>query len=152
MLLGGLWHGASWNFVIWGAYHGVLLMLFRGNSDKTGNTSRTVVMLKWFGTFLLTTIGWLIFRSSDSSGQLFGIFRGLFTVSIPDMDILLKALGVLFLGWFVFWEQINKLSHNEEIAFSNYSPTIKYCLYFYMVFCILFMSANSQQQFIYFQF
>jgi alginate O-acetyltransferase complex protein AlgI len=68
MGLGGLWHGASWNFVIWGLYHGVLLMLHRAwrqwrgpGRSRGGIGSLLAVAL----TFLLVTIGWVPFRAPD---------------------------------------------------------------------------------------
>ncbi len=57
MLLGGLWHGASWNFIVWGGYHGLLLALERA----TGLTQS-----RWWRiplTFALVQIGWIFFRS-----------------------------------------------------------------------------------------
>jgi len=62
MLLGGLWHGASWNFVIWGLYHGLLLSLerklgMRGIFDQFPKPIRVA------GTFLLICIGWVFFRA-----------------------------------------------------------------------------------------
>src|SRR5690349_18062139 len=62
MLLGGLWHGASWTFVAWGAYHGLLLSAYRawGSSwDKLATTLRRA------GTFVLVVVGWVFFRSSS---------------------------------------------------------------------------------------
>ena len=68
-LLSGLWHGASWNFVIWGAFHGVLLVLWRsaartypGLENPTHRLSR---LGQWALMFLLTNIGWLIFRERN---------------------------------------------------------------------------------------
>jgi D-alanyl-lipoteichoic acid acyltransferase DltB (MBOAT superfamily) len=66
MLLGGLWHGASWNFVIWGAYHGALLIVYRVFRDRRGaghETSVPVRVLEAATFFQLTCIGWLIFRA-----------------------------------------------------------------------------------------
>ena len=62
MLLGGLWHGASWNFVIWGGYHGALLAVERmvwGREVRTGwlRIASSVV------TFLLVCVGWVFFRA-----------------------------------------------------------------------------------------
>ncbi len=56
MLLGGLWHGASWNFLIWGGYHGGLLALERAFRIRT----LTVPV-----TFCLALIGWVFFRAAD---------------------------------------------------------------------------------------
>ncbi len=60
MLLGGLWHGASWVFVIWGAYHGALLVLYRVFASPWDALPRVVQQL---GMFLATVIGWVFFRS-----------------------------------------------------------------------------------------
>ena len=62
MLLGGLWHGASWTFVAWGAYHGVLLALFRAGGH---GWNRLPVTARRAGTFLLVVIGWVLFRSTS---------------------------------------------------------------------------------------
>ena len=70
MLLGGLWHGAAWNFVIWGAFHGTILILYRLFERKpmyrdpwNGDNSYVIVVAKMFLMFTLTLVGWLIFRS-----------------------------------------------------------------------------------------
>jgi alginate O-acetyltransferase complex protein AlgI len=79
MVLGGLWHGASWTFVVWGAYHGALLAL--------GRAARPVFAplpdaLKRAGTFVLVLFGWVVFRSTDLTmagvwlGRMFGLGAG----------------------------------------------------------------------------
>ncbi len=70
MLLGGLWHGAAWTFVAWGAYHGGLLCAYRvaGRAwDRLPAAARQVAMA------LLAVLGWVLFRSTD-----FGMARRLF--------------------------------------------------------------------------
>ncbi len=80
MLLGGLWHGASWTFVIWGGLHGLYLVLERG--------VRTVIPRQWGGgslgqmlvallTFLLVCVAWVSFRA-DSIREAFTIMAALF--------------------------------------------------------------------------
>jgi alginate O-acetyltransferase complex protein AlgI len=68
-LLSGLWHGANWNFIIWGAYHGALLVLWRlisnGRKGIENPTSRVACFGQWLGMFVLTNIGWLIFREQN---------------------------------------------------------------------------------------
>jgi alginate O-acetyltransferase complex protein AlgI len=68
MLTAGLWHGASWNYVIWGAYHGVLLGLARV-ADAIWRPSRRMrrrlAPVQIAGMFLLTSLGWLIFRETE---------------------------------------------------------------------------------------
>lgn len=62
-LLSGLWHGASWNFIIWGAFHGLFLVLERlfllKVYDKTGKLISTIL------TFLIVVVGWVYFRVED---------------------------------------------------------------------------------------
>ncbi|MFN7932564.1 MAG: MBOAT family O-acyltransferase [Bryobacteraceae bacterium] len=57
MVLGGLWHGASWNFVIWGGYHGALLSVERGLGITEGRRWRVPL------TFVLVCFGWVFFRA-----------------------------------------------------------------------------------------
>jgi len=75
MLLGGLWHGASWTFVLWGGYHGVLLCIERVLGERNP-FSRLPVGLKRGGTFVLVLLGWVLFRSA-TLGTAGGVFGGL---------------------------------------------------------------------------
>ena len=72
MLLGGLWHGAAWTFVAWGAYQGALLMGHRAVVGKHAATPTSVPgwlwLLKVVGMFHLACLGWLLFRA-ESMGQ-----------------------------------------------------------------------------------
>lgn len=63
MLLGGLWHGAAWTFVIWGALHGAYLV---GERFARFLPIRSIA-LGWLATFLLTIIGWVFFRAETVS-------------------------------------------------------------------------------------
>jgi alginate O-acetyltransferase complex protein AlgI len=62
MLLGGLWHGASWTFVVWGFYHGVLLAIHRAMAGKRFGAA-ALRPLSIALTFLLVCVGWVFFRS-----------------------------------------------------------------------------------------
>ena len=85
MLLGGLWHGASWNFVVWGAFHGIALAVHKFWRSITGKakTQRSHGIRKFLGiiiTFHFVCFCWIFFRNStfDDSltmlGQIFGDF------------------------------------------------------------------------------
>ncbi len=71
MLLGGLWHGASWTFVAWGAWHGVLLAIHKLYMDLTKDRSAFIRLRKnvvyracaWLLTFLSVVVGWVLFRA-----------------------------------------------------------------------------------------
>jgi alginate O-acetyltransferase complex protein AlgI len=78
MLLGGLWHGARWTFVAWGAYHGLLLALerWRGKKSLYGSFPRP---LRAAATFVLMLLSWVLFRSESltAAGRYFAAMGGL---------------------------------------------------------------------------
>ena len=113
MILGGLWHGASWNFVIWGLVHGLLLVGHRFLSKlnlveklfinfKTGST-----IISWIITQYLVFLTWLIFRIEDvgvlfESMKTFVGIGGYFDFSefmlfLPEIKLLTFALAVIFI-------------------------------------------------------
>ncbi len=72
-VVSGLWHGANWNYVIWGFYHGVLLVLTRVADvvwAPPPRVQRWLRPLQIAGMFVLTNIGWLIFRETESAALL----------------------------------------------------------------------------------
>src|SRR5262249_11791173 len=77
MLLGGLWHGASWNFVIWGGLHGLALLVQR---VLPAPRSRLAAVLGWFVTFQFVTVTWVFFRSPSLDAS-FDYFATLFAAT-----------------------------------------------------------------------
>ena len=108
MLLGGLWHGASWNFVIWGGLHGFYLFVNHAwervrESLSEGNVlSRAVSYLAWPLTFISVLLGWVLFRAETLDGALY-IYQGMSGANgyvLPtkfktSMDFL-ESMGVQF--------------------------------------------------------
>jgi len=75
MLLGGLWHGAGWNFLIWGALHGVYLIANHGFTTVKAHlgwkaSSKFASSLSWLITFVAVVVGWVFFRASTLDGAL----------------------------------------------------------------------------------
>ena len=64
MLLGGLWHGANWTFVVWGAYHGLLLVVFR---PFGASWEKIPLFVQRAVTFVLVMVGWVFFRAPHVS-------------------------------------------------------------------------------------
>jgi alginate O-acetyltransferase complex protein AlgI len=106
MLLGGLWHGASWNFVVWGGYHGTLLSLermFRGKASAQPARWTVWYPLQAAFTFGLVTIGWVFFRAASFHDSLYVLHQMFFVPYgkqlIPGWEKLLAlftlALAVL---------------------------------------------------------
>jgi alginate O-acetyltransferase complex protein AlgI len=94
MLIGGLWHGAAWTFVAWGAYHGVLLSLYRRYAAWW---DRLPQLARRSGLFVAVVIGWVFFRAKDFGmagsllGKMFLPAAGQLPAQLPL--ILLATLG-----------------------------------------------------------
>jgi len=96
MLLGGLWHGAGWNFIIWGGLHGSYLMINHAWNSSRVKANLSVSMppilygaVSWFLTFLAVVIAWVFFRAETFSGAMgmtYAMF-GLSAVESTHMDL-----------------------------------------------------------------
>ncbi len=78
-LVSGLWHGASWNFVIWGAFHGFFLVIERLFLSKVLKRAGSVISLVY--TFFITIMGWVIFRIEDYKSA-FVFYKKLFVFEL----------------------------------------------------------------------
>jgi alginate O-acetyltransferase complex protein AlgI len=117
MLLGGLWHGASWNFVIWGGYHGALLGLERvlGRRKLQEPPHWLLYPFRAVLTFVLVCIGWVFFRAatlSDSAyviGQMFSWHgRGILIPAWLGVLLALSLAIALFEERFAWIERLAK--------------------------------------------
>src|SRR5438874_1433008 len=94
MLLGGLWHGAAWNFFIWGGLHGLYLCinhLWRGWRGEPKNPALPAKALGWVITFFAVVIAWVFFRARTAVGawqmlgSLFGFEAGISAYASPGI-------------------------------------------------------------------
>ena len=79
MLLGGLWHGAAWTFVIWGGLHGAYLVVnhfWNAKVRRNARPGRVAHVLGWFLTFLCVMLAWVVFRA-ESMHAAIEIYRGM---------------------------------------------------------------------------
>ncbi len=105
MLLSGLWHGASWHFVVWGAYHAALLLIWRGGRSLVPERLRARREARWLGValmFPLTCVGWLIFREPDLNDLLQHLTRNplggtWFEQVVASVVVTLSLAGAAFL-------------------------------------------------------
>ena len=151
MLLGGLWHGASWTFVAWGALHGVYLVVQR---LLAGPLRRLPIpdLVKIVVVFHLTCVGWVFFRS-QSFGQAWTIFRRIANVhdlSFAAVDGKLLVLrAFLLIGLLLLFEALRFLPiANRE----NASPALRLAFTATCVWALLLFGTFSGNSFIYFQF
>jgi D-alanyl-lipoteichoic acid acyltransferase DltB (MBOAT superfamily) len=106
-LLSGLWHGASWNYVLWGLYHGVLLVLTRAGSFAVPPARRPswLAVPQIAGMFLLTLVGWLLFRETELSAVVRDLRLSPFGVSELDRQTGAYLFLLAFLYSIPLWIQ-----------------------------------------------
>jgi alginate O-acetyltransferase complex protein AlgI len=159
MVLGGLWHGAGWNFVLWGVYQGSLLCLYKMQSQfslskKTQKDSyfifNSVLMTIIF--FALTCYGWLLFRA-DSFSQIANFTQILFT-QIPSFSLSIAKptlAGLIALPILIIYEFCEYFTNNY--TFYLKLPSLLRGAFCGLLIFITFMGmSNEPAQFIYFQF
>ncbi len=152
MLLGGLWHGAAWTYVIWGGFHGALLSIERILGADQKPTSKISYLFRAIFTFLLVVIGWVIFRSENYDlastwlNKMFSLNGGLklshFSASTRD-----RFAGALLISMIISWATEN----NTILLNSLTRPRTKaiYCATL-LFFVVLYLGGHSP--FLYFQF
>jgi alginate O-acetyltransferase complex protein AlgI len=91
-LLCGLWHGASWTFVLWGAYHGFFLVMERLLAKRT-IYSFLPRPLQVIATFAIITVGWVLFRSQDISAA-WELLEVMFTPTSPQGGSILLGAAI----------------------------------------------------------
>ncbi|MTI29525.1 MBOAT family O-acyltransferase, partial [Xanthovirga aplysinae] len=158
MLLGGLWHGASWNFVIWGGLNGLFLSIEKGlykrNIVFRGHTETLLYkVIRVFICFNLICLSWVFFRA-ETLQQATDILKSIFSfqggVTIKDTSVFANLcfglMGLLFVEYFLIRKKSLYSIVNEkgEIWASAFCGVL-------IIFILLFGVSNGSQ-FIYFQF
>ena len=159
-LVSGLWHGANWTFLAWGAYHALLFLplILLGKNRKYRDTvaeGRLLPSLKELGqmalTFILVVFGWILFRA-DSIGMAWDYVQRIFTqnlFSLPDASGITGFSLCICIMIAVEWLQ-RKRQHPFD--FSNIKPAVlRYAFYLATVFAVLMFGGHAEN-FIYFQF
>jgi D-alanyl-lipoteichoic acid acyltransferase DltB (MBOAT superfamily) len=169
-LISGLWHGANWTFVIWGALHGFYLVfaLYTQNIRRRLNKFLLldkIPFLSVLSTFVLVDFSWIFFRAKDLQTSIF-IIKRMF-VGIPDLLIkfihhqpVFESIGlqrsgiILSIFLIILLEIIEKMQKTGKISFilSQKQKKVRWAVYYVLVLSILFLGVFENRQFIYFQF
>src|SRR3954452_2717290 len=175
MLLGGLWHGAAWTFILWGLYQGLLLMVYRpfesvssavrnrkgeDASSRAGFAAlegppqfgalRSVAA--WFLMFHLTCFGWMIFRAPtlhDLGALVTGLFTNFALASVDVTGALAPLL--LYTGPLLIIHALEARA-DDVLVVLRMPVAIRYTVYVATMYLILLFGNFGGSEFIYFQF
>lgn len=154
MLLGGLWHGAAWTFVVWGALHGFYLIverILKRNISIKLNVFNGILLA--LATYTLVNITWVFFRATDFSIASSMLSSMLFLNDVEGIKLLsgfiiLKVFVIIGLTFSCHWYMRNRKVKNVA---ETMSPWLLGLLWAVMLFLIA-IAQGSGEQFIYFQF
>ena len=164
-LISGLWHGASWRFVIWGGLHGFyqivgdIIKPYKERVNRLG--FKSVPFLSMVVTFALVNLAWVFFRAPGARAALAIINRmifdfrpqtlfdgSLFTIWLSEMQLMtiIVSILVLFIGNFL------QAKMNVREALSRQNTLARWSLYYSAIFALIILGNFGTNQFIYFQF
>ncbi len=156
-LLSGLWHGANWTFIIWGAAHGSIVVI-----ERWTNFSKTSFS-KYFGilyTFTLVSILWVFFRA-ENIAQAFEILSNAVHFPQTSLGVQFRGLGLNAMDLFLAGIFIALLfAHDFLVTKTNIfewvqkrTTLLRWGIYYTLVIIVVFYSVNDgAKNFIYFQF
>ena len=171
MAIGGLWHGASWNFVVWGIYHGLALIVHREFSAlKAGNAmlksfvdSKIGHFLSIFITFQAVCIGWVFFRVQNISDAFLIVKRMVlmspmytrqenhaFLVLKPELPVIVPIVSIMVIALLVSNLPISMAS--ERGWFKKAPAPLKAAFCTGLIVAIITFLPDTSAPFIYFQF
>jgi D-alanyl-lipoteichoic acid acyltransferase DltB (MBOAT superfamily) len=155
MVLGGLWHGAAWNFLFWGGYQGLMLVVHRlvmGSRPKEFSGTLLARLPRMAFFFVFICYGWLLFRAS-SFEQIY-TFSKILLSDFSDMHLHLKFpplsawVGILMLAII----EILQFKSKDVYFYLRYPGYIHGGVYALLITIFIMGLSNDSQQFIYFQF
>ena len=159
-IVSGLWHGANWTFIVWGALNAIyFLPLLLTNNNR--NNLETVAQGKLFPnfkelsfmflTFGLTVFAWIFFRA-ENVGHAFSYISEIFSGSLFTIPEIIPRILILIIVFFVLIEWNGR---EEQFAIQKlgikWNCPLRYAMY-YAIIIALFWFGGREQQFIYFQF
>jgi alginate O-acetyltransferase complex protein AlgI len=144
MLLGGIWHGSNWTFLVWGAYHGALLIfykIFKESWDALPQLFRRSAM------FLLSIIGWVMFRANS-----FTMAKEWLAKMFYPTSGYMFAGAIVLIGCIAIAAAIAHAAPNTFEMSHQWSPRITCALAAGLVFCLILITGGQRSPFLYFQF
>jgi len=158
-LLCGLWHGASWQFILWGAYWGVLIILYtvlkpllakiRGPKSAFGQKLWLFLRIGFF--FQLTSMGWLIFNARGVR-QSFSMAYSIITNFKINLDTLFCFINIFQLIWLLLLIQWMQFIEKDRMVIYKSNILVRAVFYIICFYAIVLYGAGGGKDFIYLQF
>jgi len=145
MVLSGLWHGAAWTFVIWGAVHALGRFLTRELERTSFYKDRVPKLFKQLFVFAFVTFAWIFFRAETITDAWVVISR-IFTAGFANPACPLLALGLIFAVWLYQFAYESRLRSILELRLVRVTMIILMILY------LVLFAPSTGQAFIYMQF
>lgn len=153
MILGGLWHGAAWTFVLWGAFHGGILIVYRliGDVQDGGDKLSLKSLVRGVVMFHLVCFGWLLFRAQNL--ETVGAFLTAMITRLQGMPETLELLSRLFFySWFlILFQGIQAWTHDLD-PMRNWHWFVRLNVWIFVIVSLFRLAPMGSQQFIYFAF
>lgn len=155
-LVTGIWHGAAWNFVLWGLFHGLFIFIERLGFEKFLKKHKIISRIY---TLLVVVTGWVLFRSDSLSNALIYLkkmfipsIKNVGSLTFPVLDgkiIFVLIVAILFSGIIQSFYSILKNKTNIEKKTKILEPVVILTLF---LFCIMTLISDTYNPFIYFKF
>lgn len=154
-LVSGLWHGAAWNFIIWGGIHGVVQIVEKHFGFAKVEKPLLVKAFRILFTFFVVTLAWIFFRMEDFSEALYAIKMIFTSVGKPfvtgDATRAIEFTALAFL--LIFGKEVlDEFAPNNFKMFENNNIVVRYVSYTAIVILLLLTGVFDDSQFIYSQF
>jgi alginate O-acetyltransferase complex protein AlgI len=162
-MLSGLWHGASWNFVIWGSLHGIYLVV--GQLTQTiqnkiiafvgGSAIQKIIHASL--VFLLVNLAWVFFRARSLRDSVY-LIKGMLKPASHSLSETIQLIGmkelIVATLAIILMERVHWMQRNVDFGqwFDKKPKWLRWSAYYLLLGSILFFAVYSNTQFIYFQF
>jgi len=160
-MLTGIWHGAAWNFIIWGLYYFIILLLekniLKEKIKRIDSFNWILKSIMQFYTLIIVLFGWVIFRSNSINGivlfvkSMFGVndipFIDMNFLSFFSNKVLYIIIGILFCT--SIFKRIEKILDNNKLLSNIIFP---FCFISTLIIAISFLVKGTYNPFIYFNF
>jgi D-alanyl-lipoteichoic acid acyltransferase DltB (MBOAT superfamily) len=152
MLLGGLWHGAAWNFVAWGFFHGAILCVHRvisGEENRAPSPGPALRALKVVAFFHVTCVGWLLFAVKKLSDVPLLLHNLVSPFAVNGVMMLLTVTA--FAAPLMLLDLL-QLQRSDMLVVRRAPVPLRVLVYVGLFAVVLLSGATGARQFIYFQF